>query len=224
MSALSEQLNYTLDHLHRTNDQDTVVKDTDNIPGVTDIPEYKAHTAYFTKQAILMVRRIYRRFGGSEAFKDAQDALDRTEEPCMKVLLPLVMQAFADGIQLGQGISVPVKKHRFRKQLDQVFTDEGFRAESEIFCIQIMEDFETKEIIERYLRNAIGSMAAITAFKNAKPERLQKVWDLWELASNSAAVGMFSSGHAIGKQWAEKDALTGIVRATESADEKVDGE
>lgn len=216
MSDLSEQIDTALENIgNKDTDPWTMVqnkKDSD----WKDLPGFDGFQSHNAMEVVKVLRRIYRREAGRSLPTTPQEALDRTEDLCTKKLGEICYAAFADGVQVGHGISSPVKKYSFFKKLDKVFDHEGFRSESDLFQITVRMDFEASEAIDRYFKAAVLMIAGSSGFMSITDQHtLNRVWDLWALASNSASTGLFVAGVMVGKQWREKDTLSGILAATE---------
>jgi hypothetical protein len=148
----------------------------------------------------------------------------------MSALLPVAMAAFADGVQIGQGKSSPVRKFKFFKKVDGLFEDESFRTDSEIFAVSIGAEYSAMERIEHYLRYCASWIAGASGFGTMDQETFDKmndgspgstmsrVWDVWLIAAQSVTAGLYAAGVKVGEEWAESDQLAGILAATEEAE------
>lgn len=216
MSDLSDQLNAALESVGHKDDEKGTFVNTDDAEWIKEVPGYAGFAHYNARTVVKLLRRVYRKDAGRAAPDTPQEALDRTTDLCTKSLVPLVSSAFADGVQIGHGVSHPVKKFDFFKKIDEVFEHEGFREESELFQVSISMDYDASEVIERYFKAAVTMVAAASGFMAiTEKQGFNRVWDLWALSTNSASTGMFLAGVFVGKQWKEKDTLAGILSATE---------
>ena len=218
MSDLSDKIHEKLLSLYDENAPDVI--DPKDAKGLGDLPGLENFQAHYLAETIKALRRVYRRHSGSPPYKDPMDALNRTNEDCTKALVPVCIRALADGVQIGQGKSAPVKKANFFRKIDEIFAVKGFREESETFCLTVAADYEATERIERYLNGAVGSLASASGYQAASGANLNKVWDLWAIAVTSATMGLYAAGHALGKEWAEEEVLNGILTATEKGEEQ----
>lgn len=218
MSDLSEELDTALNGLGAKEKGQWV-----NIEDETfrkEIPGFDGFQRHNAKSVVNALRRVYRRQAGSALPETPQEAIDKTEEMCTNALVPVCRAAFADGVQVGQGISHAVKKFSFFKKLDRVFENDGFRSESEVFEMTIQMDYETSEAIERYFRAAATMVAGASGFMAiTEKQTLNRVWDLWALSCSSAATGLYMAGIIVGQQWRERDTLAGIAAVTEKGDD-----
>jgi hypothetical protein len=224
MSELTDQIEKALAKLSEMNPGEVV--DATDIKGVTDQDTMPGFQEYISKESMKTMRRLYRRFAGSPEFESSQEALDKTEDACIKEFSKLCASSLADGILVGQGKIGPVRKAAFFKKTGEVFDKEGFRSESNLFVLSAQDEFDFNEAIERYFRMSITVMASSTGFAGPTLTMISglgqthhKVWDLWLLAANSTCVGLYASGLIIGKEWAEQDVLAGIMSATAAVEE-----
>jgi hypothetical protein len=214
MSDLSERLSAALNNIGAKDTSQWV--NTNKAEWIKDTPGFEGFQRHNAMTVVRALRRVYRRECGKEFPQTPQEALDRTEGPCTEKLLPVCRAAFADGVQVGHGISHAVKKFSFFKKLDEVFDHDGFREESELFQVTVQMDYAANEEIERYFKAASIMIAGASGFTSiTEKHTLNRVWDLWALACNSASTGLFLAGVQVGKEWREKDTLSGILAATE---------
>lgn len=214
MSDLSDQIRASLRRISDRNPGTLV--DTDEAPGISDLPALKEMQRFYTQETIKTLRKIYRKHAGTEKFESANDALERTRRDCVEGLLPICASAFADGVQIGQGTLPVVKKFHFFKKIEQIFGHDGFREESELYRMTLMDDEDTVAFFKEYLYSGVNTIAMASGFTSATGANLARIWDLWGITLNSVAVGLYASGNELGNVWRENDVLNGIMSATEA--------
>jgi len=160
---------------------------------------------------------VYRKHAGSKPFTEPSDALDRTKEKVMGPLTALVINAFADGIQMGQAQSFCYKKYAMFDRLNEVFNKKAWRSESDLIAMPFQTDYDCVQLFEHMVEATVLHLGTHSGYVNyTDPKKLNKIWDLWMLTSHSVCIGAYQAGVALGKEWIEKDTLAGIMAATQS--------
>lgn len=219
MSEFSEEIRTTVEKINHSVGGEEFIEVNES--GIADrTTGFKSARQYFDVEALKVIRRIYRRSAGRR-WETGRKAMDETEPDCVPALAAVLGHAFCAALLVGQGLSHAVKKHAFMGTIDEVFENESFKAETELMYMNtVLEDPDVAQVMRDYLRITASHVASAGGFLIANERNTIRVWDVWNLGSQSAVMGMYICGYEIGKRWSEQDVLQGILSATE---EKHDG-
>lgn len=199
------------------------MKEAQNL--VEDLDGFNGFRAYYGMKVTGALKQIYHHQNGSSLPRTGQEALDRTEDACVKALSELCVAAFCDGVLVGQGTCSAVKKQAFFQRIDKVFKMDSFRTDSDALVLTAITEYDVVETCEYYVKSSAAFMAAASGFGSVDvndDEELKfvvtRVWDVWLLTAQSALIGMYACGHSVGLRFKTADTLDGILAATEETE------
>lgn len=220
MSDLSEKIENALKALAEETDSADKVVSIQEQSCLHAIDGFNGIQQHYANEIMTKIRVAYRKHAGEKPFDSPEEALNRIGTSMLRLAVPLLLTAVADGMQIGQGESYVVKKYSFMKKMSDIHDSKSFKQESQLMVVSFMSDYETVEFIEKYVKGSVEFMATKSGFMHAPSELAMKVWDLWNMSLQSSAVGLLAAGHRIGTQYAEDKVLDGILSATESRGEQ----
>jgi len=188
-----------------------MVTEHDNLVG------FGGMSAAYHRRITDITRKGYRRFAGSTLPDDPEDKLITTGEYMYPKIIATLVQAFCDGIMLGQQDNFQVLLAVRLGAADSLFHDEGFRAMAKTMALGFIEDEGIKSFFLEYYSGALISLAQLTGFAQGQMPA-GKVWDLWILSSKAVVGTCYVAGYHLGSAWKERDVLDGIEIVTEESD------
>jgi hypothetical protein len=193
-----------------------VSREEDLVPGFAP-----ARSSYETKLMVL-TRRGYRHFAGSDLPTDADALLVKTGEFMTAQYVAAEINAFSDGVMIGHQHDQMVKMMTHFNNLGHLFHDDGFREASLQMAHGFASDQEITYHFTGYLTEAVTNMAHVTGFAHSQVVPA-KVWDIWLMAGAACVTASFLAGSKLGTTWKERDVLDGIEIASGSEAEDGDG-
>jgi hypothetical protein len=76
------------------------------------------------------------------------------------------------------------------------------------------EDTEVLRFFTQFLVGGLEHLSHITGFAHRQVDP-GKVWDVWMLIGTACICSSYLAGHNVGKEWKERDVLSGIEIATQ---------
>lgn len=183
-------------------------------------PGFSAMKSYYESRLLMICRRGYRHFAGSNMPTDADTLITRTAEFLNAPMIAVSMGAFTDGVMLGHQSDHLVKMCFHFDNVEHLFHDDGFRQSSLKMTKGFATDREVCAYFQEYVAGATAHMAHITGFAHNEVVPT-KVWDVWILVGTACVTASYLAGTRMGTSWRERDVLDGIEIASESAGEDV---
>jgi hypothetical protein len=179
-------------------------------------PGFMAMKEYYQSRLMLITRRGYRHYAGSNLTTDADALVERTSEFLNAPMIAVSMGAFADGLMIGHQNDHLVKMCVHFNNVDHLFHDDNFRQSSLKMAHGLAEDRAVCGYFNEYVQNSVRHMTHITGFAHSEVVPA-KVWDIWMLAGAACVTASYLAGSRMGATWLERDVLDGIEIASESA-------
>ena len=217
MSDISDLFEKTLRNVAEVSEgEDPVVMSPEQFS--KDIKGLAGMRNYCQKRTVKHIRRSVRDHAGSSLGQNHDEIFIKIREELEAQLVQVCMEIFVDATIVGQGKLPAVKRFAFFDRMDEVFSDDNFRAESEAQQLILSTDYELNEQIERYFRGALEFISCASGYtQGAVPP--EKVWDVFAMTTISAAIGVYFAGYRIGQGWREQEILAGIAAASEDEED-----
>jgi len=188
--------------------------------GELGAPHIDSMVEYHSKTATRAIRKAYRKNAGGKPFESTYTAALASLEMMPQYLLPVIIGALADGVQMGQQKTFAFRKFKLFNQLNKAFSSDAFRSESDMIGLTVMADQDAKDRLEMFLKITFFNMGKLTGYANGtSQEEINKIWDVWFLTTKSLTVAAYESGYKLGGQWREKEILEGIISASQGGQE-----
>lgn len=170
------------------------------------VPGFRGMQAYNNDRIKVMVRRGYRHFAGRDLPELSEEAFELVRPVLSPLFALLIIEAFCDGVQVGQNTSHTVRMAVFFEKVDELFTDKAFRNDSGVMALHFAGEPEVLDFFNTYTQGAVMALAHGTGFvhNNGEPN---KIWDLWMLAGTSMVTAGYIAGHQLGLAWSLKDTI-----------------
>ena len=181
-------------------------------------PAFTAMRGYYEERLLLIMRRGYRHFAGSNLPTAADDLMALTAGYLTAPMIAVSMGSFADGVMVGQQQETMVRMCLHFGNPEHLFHDDDFRASSLQMAKGFAGDDGVSEYFQEYVTGAMLNMSHVTGFAHSEVVPA-KVWDVWLLAGTACVTASYLAGNKMGTSWRERDVLDGIEIASESQDE-----
>lgn len=181
-------------------------------------PGFFAMREYNDGRVKVMLRRGYRHFAGAPLPDDSIETLEVTKEELGTLITSVVIEAFCDGVQVGQASSHQVKMALFYENLNDLFTNEHFRNDTLVMALEFAEDTEVRGFFADYVMGAVRALARATGFA-PNTGISHKIWDLWLLCGTSLVTSGYIAGYQLGGIWKERDVLSGLETEMEEGND-----
>jgi hypothetical protein len=218
MSDLSDEIKEAAATVSKSDDMtehSPIVRAVD--ASVLDFPYIDEARAYYGKEFTKILRRAYRAFTGGKPFEDPSDAMRRTMLLMGETTTGLLIQCIADGMTVGECKQQDVRLKKMMGRIlpqgiaealtDGLFNDEDFRLYSETtWGTELLSDYDSKETINQILLINIRMMGHASGYSQfSDTPDVNKIWDLWYLACQSAFVTAYAVGCAMGQSRSSDD-------------------
>lgn len=183
---------------------------------VSKLPHFDAHERYCHMRIINGLRRQIRVRGGQELWPDIVTALQDTRTDLVTEMLPVAMDALADGIMMGRPATGVVRHLHDTLEGDAIvrmFGDAQFRDEADAHVAPMYFDEDMVSTCRMFINNT-GYMHAALANVRLLEFPPDKVYNIWGQAMRSITVGMYAAGFGLGRTWSEQEILDGIAAAS----------
>lgn len=218
MSELSDQIHEVIMAAHKEHgiegEPDIRIERT----AIPDTPGFSAMKTHYDLHMGASLRRVYRQYAGGTAFANPEDAYEKTVDDVLMVIQPAAFAALADGIQMGQASTYTYKKYRMFKRLDEVFGVAKWREDSAISALQFEMDEDTVRHVQMMIKSSSHHLSHSSGYAHGGLHDLNKIWDLWHMASGSVIMTLYFSGYRLGQKWKQETELQGILNATDEKD------
>lgn len=181
-------------------------------------PGFMAMRHYYESRLLLIMRRGYRHFAGSNLPTDGSELVEHTAEYMTAPMIAVSMGAFTDGVLIGHQSDLLVKMCFHFDTVEHLFHDNAFRGSSLKMTKGFVGDDEVCRYFHDYVTTGVRHMAHATGFAHNKIAPA-KVWDIWLLVGTACVTASYLAGNRMGTSWRERDVLDGIEIASESAGE-----
>jgi len=187
-------------------------------------PGFLAMKEYYERQLLMITRRGYRQFAGSSMPTSGDELVLLTATKMTAPLVAVTLGAFTDGVMIGHQDDHRVKMCFHFNNVDHLFHDQGFRDSALKMAFGFAGDAGVTEYFQEYCAGAMAHMSHLTGFAHSTGVQPSKVWDLWLLVGTACITASYLAGTKMGTSWRERDALDGIVIATEEVSRGAEGE
>jgi len=194
--------------------QVTVVRgDTDELA-----PGFMAMKSSYERQLLVIMRRAYRHYAGSDLPTQADELLTLTAGFLTAPMIAISMKAFANGVMIGQQSDHMVRMCVHFGNVEHLFHDDAFDTAGMQMAHGFAGDREVCEYFNTYVSGGVAQIAHSTGFAHSEIQP-HKVWDVWILVGTACVTASYLAGNRMGASWRERDVLDGIEIASESEGE-----
>jgi hypothetical protein len=179
-------------------------------------PGFKAMRSCYEEKLLMIMRRGYRQFAGSNLPTDGDELIKLTATYLQAPVIAVSIAAFTDGVMLGHRTDHMVKMCFHFNNVEHLFHDDGFRDSSMRMAHGFATDHAVCDYFNTYIDGAMSHMAHVTGFAHSEVKP-HKIWDLWILGGTACVTAGYLAGNKLGATWRERDVLDGIEIASESA-------
>lgn len=181
-------------------------------------PGFQAMKEYYEDRLLMIARRAYRHFAGSNLPTDGDKLVTHTAKYLQAPMIAVTMGAFSDGVMIGHRNDHMVRMCFHFNNLEHLFHDDAYREASQKMSLGFADDREVCEYFREYVGGALAHITHVTGFAHSEVVPA-KVWDIWLLTGTACVTASFLAGSKMGTSWRERDVLDGIELASESRSE-----
>jgi hypothetical protein len=178
-------------------------------------PGFMAMRQYYNDMLLVVARRGYRHYAGSSMPTDSDQLLSLTAQFLRAPMIAVSLEAFADGVMIGQQTDHLIRMMTHFNALDHVFHDSHMRGKAMTMAHGFADDREVCEYFNTYLDGALTHISHVTGFAHSEVVPA-KIWDVWILCGTAVISASYLAGQRMGASWRERDVLDGIEIASES--------
>lgn len=167
-------------------------------------PGLMAARVYYAEQTKMCLRRAYRKFAGKTLPDDSDECFRETGEVLGTLFTEMVLCAFCDGVQVGQGSSHVVQMKKFYDSLEEVFVNDTFRRDSQMMMLTFSAATDVQAFFVEFVMSSALALAHFAGFAHGH-HMSHKIWDLWLISGSSMVTAAYIAGHQLGGIWSERD-------------------
>jgi hypothetical protein len=218
MNTLAEEVKFSFEKSRRevTGDSQFAVvsgdQESELAPGFTDMKTFYEH------KLLVIMRRAYRHYAGSELPTQGDDLLTLTAEFLTPPMIAVSMSAFANGVMIGQQSDHKVKMCVHFDTVGLLFQSSTHEQAVMQMAKGFATDHEVCDYFNTYVTSGIVQISHATGFVHDEVNPA-KVWDVWLLVGTACIAASYLAGHRMGASWRERDVLDGIEIASEAEGE-----
>lgn len=183
-----------------------------------DYPGLKGADEFIKYMLVKGLRPHYRDLAGTPHATSFDEAFDKTQRVHTE-MVAAITGALACGLEIGEGTSYQVKRHRDTGQMNELFDHKGFNRDVELRAMQLIVDPDLPGYLRERMEASVKTLAMLSGIATHEgPEISAKIWDLWYLTARSISMIIYIAGTEMGKVNATTQTLDGILQATEKED------